>query len=285
MTKSMTAYGRAEDENIAIEVLSVNRRGLDIRLQLPENFQYLDIEIRKKVAKVALRGQITIKITLTRAEKETASLSLLKKCKKQWEKTADQLGYSEEEISLPFLLGQINRFSSEEIGANAKKYEKELKEILEKALLEFTKMKEIEGKALSLDCKKRLKFLSEILKKIEKISAKSSDKYREKLLERIEEVLGNKEIDERILKEIALFAERIDITEEITRLQSHFSQSTALLQEKEKSIGRTLDFLIQEMLREVNTIASKTVELAVTQACVMMKAELEKIREQVQNIE
>lgn len=287
MTRSMTAYGRATSAEIEgycwnVEIHSVNRRHLDMHIHLPRDLLFLDVSLRKELAKHLERGQVSLKIS-PRKSKQGADVSSLKKLKKNWEKIAKELGYGKEAIPLSFLLNQQEGHALE--GLSEKKIGTEIKATLLVALKDFLKMKEIEGRALALDCKQRLATLKELLKKIEKGAENSPEKYQKRLVEKVEALLEKPLEDERVLKEVAFYAEKSDITEEITRMSSHIQQANTLFSGKTKSIGRTLDFLIQEMLREVNTIASKSHELVITKAAVEAKAELEKIREQVQNIE
>jgi len=288
MTRSMTGYAQAKSKELdgltwTVELHSVNRKVLDIHSHLSRELLSLDMEIRKAITKVVHRGKVSVKIHCVKAKDALVSLPRLKKLKSEYTKTAKELKLSTEEITLPFLLQQMERSSIEE--EISPKTAAELKKTLEKALNGLIKMKETEGKALAVDVTKRLKKLIANLAFIEKESDKSPENYREKLSSRLKDLFEEAEADERILREIALFSEKVDVTEEITRLKSHFKQMEDLLVSKENSIGRTLDFLNQEMLREINTIGSKTAILSVTKKVIDSKAELEKIREQVQNIE
>jgi len=282
----MTAYSRAVSSEVdgqkwTVEIHSINRKTLDINLYLPRDLLFLDVEIRKLIQDTLQRGQVTVKVSHEK-EKSGAALPLMKKIKSGWEKTAKELGYSKETITLSFLLAQMDQISSGELGT---KVQNELKKTVGSALTGLIKMKEVEGKALAADLLKRVKTLKDNVHSMEKLGARAPETYREKLLERIETILKEPLEDERILREVAIFAEKADITEEITRLKSHLSQFADLLKTKGESIGRTLDFLIQEILREINTVSSKSAELPLTQLAISSKAELEKIREQVQNIE
>lgn len=282
----MTAYSRAmssevEGQKWTVEIHSVNRKTLDLNLYLPRELLFLDVEIRKLIQESLQRGQVNVRVTLEK-ERQSAALPLMKKMKSGWEKTAKELGYAKETITLPFLLAQIDQTSSGEMGT---KVQNELKKAVSNALTCLVKMKEVEGKALAADLLKRIKTLKDNVQTMEKLGTKAPEIYREKLLLRLKEILEEPLEDERILREVALFAEKADITEEITRLKSHLSQFADLLKSKGESIGRTLDFLIQEILREINTVSSKSAELSLTQVAISSKAELEKIREQVQNIE
>jgi len=286
----MTAYGRAYSEEIegtsvVIELHSVNRKGLDLRVHLPKELLFLDLDIRKKLGQQLVRGQVTVKLTFKEGKEKKGSVALLKKLKTEWESKASELGYAKEVVDFPFLLGQTERFSFEELGFGEEKIKQLVMTTLDDVLAQFIEMREVEGKALAEDVTKRLSLLSQMADKIEKESEKGPEIYRETLLEKLKEILSEAERDERIFKEVALFAEKIDTTEEIIRLRSHLKQAENLFTSKEKSIGRTLDFLVQEMGREVNTIGSKTHQLSVTEQTVLAKQELEKIREQGHNIE
>jgi uncharacterized protein (TIGR00255 family) len=165
------------------------------------------------------------------------------------------------------------------------KAQNQLKKTVKEALDSLLKMKGVEGKALASDIAQRLKSLLGLITKIEIQGQSAPKEYREKLLARLFALFEEAKEDERVLREIALFADKADISEEITRLRSHIEQTKDLLSSKEPSIGRTLDFLTQEMLRESNTIASKSADLKITQLAIALKSEIEKIREQVHNIE
>lgn len=289
MARSMTGYGQAmspEKNGLSfnVEIHSVNRKMLDMNIYLPKEFLHLDIEIRKKLRKEIQRGLVTVKITLKKS-KQFSDEKSLKTLKLHWEKTAKSLGFSKEVIDFPFLASQMGNLSLEQMGISQKSLETLLNQTLDKALKDFVKMREQEGKQLVADIKKHLEAILQKVSLFEKEMPKATEKFREKLLDRLKQILEENIEDERILKEVALFAEKIDIHEEITRLKSHLKQAEDLLKKKEEGIGRTLEFIIQEMLREVNTIASKSSNLNVTKATIIAKSEIEKIREQVQNIE
>lgn len=284
----MTAYSRSQSKEIqglswVLELSSVNRKTLDLNFYLSKELLFLEMDLRKLISELVKRGQVTIRLHVKHSQEGSVPLPLLKKLKGQWEELSEKLGYDPKAIDLSFLLEQAGKVSIEE--SLGPKIQKEIKATVKRGLDAFIEMKEVEGKALASDIKKRLKTLVSKLSVIEKQVAQRPEKYREKLLEKLSDLLQNAREDERLLKEVALFAEKIDITEEIVRLRSHFQQMESLLESSEISIGRTLDFLTQEMLREVNTIASKSQALEVTKKAVEAKAELEKIREQVQNIE
>jgi uncharacterized protein (TIGR00255 family) len=198
---------------------------------------------------------------------------------------AQALGFvPQDSVSLPFLLGQLEEGPILEIDETV--YSKALQKVLEEALKECLEMKWAEGNALAADIQKRLHFIAEKLTLVEERKEVVLEKYRKKISERLFE-LGQMtpDLEEKILRELILLAERIDVTEELVRLQTHIEQFKKQLQVSEKAIGRTLEFLTQEMLREINTLGAKSSDTEVSSIVVMVKGELEKIREQILNIE
>lgn len=296
MIKSMTAYGRAKSSSRearwVVELHSVNRKMLDINVNLPREFLRFDLEVRKWLSEKIQRGQITVRISLEQEdlieESLRGSLETLKPLKSAWEKIAKGLGYDpKKEIDLQFLCSRMPSASSVNLGKNEEAVKKALQATINKALKELLEMKEREGQNLAKDVKMRISLIETAAQKIAKFAPKATENFRKKLFERIQEVAKklDKETEDRILKEVALFAERCDITEELTRLASHIEQFRHYLATDDKTVGRTLDFLTQELNREINTIASKSQEGEIAHLTVTMKSELEKIREQLQNIE
>jgi uncharacterized protein (TIGR00255 family) len=295
MIKSMTAYGRiTRPSSIGrwlVEIHSVNRKTLDFTVHLPKDFLQFDIEIRKWLSQAIKRGQVTVKINLCCEGMSTEFLQMkmnhLKSFKNCLEKAAMELGYSSQEITFPFLFEQLQSLSNGvDIQEKEDTIRKELQASIEEALKPFLKMRECEGKALALELEKHLQILQNYLQDIEKRAGKAEDKYRKKILDRLQEFkLMTKEDQERVLREVVLYAEKIDISEEIARLKSHIQQFLSLLISEESSVGRTMDFLIQEMGREINTLAAKSDDADISFAALKIKSEIEKIREQAQNIE
>ncbi len=286
----MTAFGRGSVDTLegryVVELHSVNRKGLEIQVYLPKDYLSFDVHLRKWLAPFAQRGQVTIRVNLQREE---ASLlrnlaPKLKSLQSVWSQLAFELGYKPQEvIDLRFLL---ERMTDEPEKLDEDQYKKGLKEAFEKAIHEWQGMREIEGKALAHDIKQRIEKLENYLAEIKDHAPKVAEEYRVRVTARLKEIsqdlLAN---EERVMREAALLAEKIDIEEEITRLYSHFAQMATALKGNEKGVGRSMEFLVQEMLREMNTIGSKSTNLEVSQLIILMKSELEKIREQVQNIE
>lgn len=294
MIKSMTAYGRASKNSrgtdLVVEVHSVNKRGLDINIYAPRELLYLDMDLRKWVGEKVGRGQVSVRISMKQDVAARAASPLyyetLKHLKEKWEQLASQLGFSKKDIDLQFLANQMQMADGDELVKDEKGLKEAIKELLEKALQEFTKMKMAEGKHLAKEIQHRLQLMKEMVKKIKEKSLNAPAKYREKLKEKIAEALEGVSLDEeRLLREVALFAEKVDTAEEISRLDSHLQQGSALLDDQEKPAGKTIEFLVQEMLREVNTIGSKASDIEIANLTIHMKSEIEKIREQVQNVE
>jgi uncharacterized protein (TIGR00255 family) len=291
MLRSMTGFGRFSTETkkgtYLVELQSVNRRFLESTIYLPKEYLSLETDIRKIISKKIFRGQIVCRITFYPSEESAQDLlpdiKILKRLKKGWEGIAKELNVSEKSIDLNFLTQQMKGFYKVESTKELTLESKEILRCLEMALNELILMKEKEGEILSKDINKRLKMVEKQLLKIEIESKNAVKDYRVKLEERLAEFLKGNE-DERLLKEIAFYAEKIDITEEIVRLKSHIEQFF-LLNEKKEVIGRKMDFLLQEMTREINTISSKSSSREISIYVVEIKSELEKIREQVQNIE
>lgn len=204
-----------------------------------------------------------------------------KKRKKKWVQVAKLLGFSPEAISFDFLVAQASAKSG---ALDEKKVLSQLKEVWNKAARAWIQMKEKEGAALARDILKRVEFLLGQVKQIEKLAPAVKTKFYERLKNSFKE-LSLPIDEEKIVKEAAFLAQKADVTEELTRLLSHIEQMKEYLKSKENSVGRTLDFLAQEMGREVTTLMAKAGDAEVSKKAVQMKAEVEKIREQVQNIE
>lgn len=295
MIKSMTAYSRTSINSplgrLVIEIHSVNRKMLDMSLYLPKDWLRFDIEIRKWLSQSLERGQITLRLTL---QSEGVSQKLfshysnqLKILKEGWEKLADKLGYDPSKmIDLPFLVSQLQTTPAPESKEDEEELKSSLKKGVEIALDELMRMKEREGGILSLDIQKRLKIIEDNAAAVESRKEIPLTHYREKLIDRLKEIGHlSSEVEERIIREVAILAEKLDITEELVRLRTHIGQFHQYLDSQEKAVGRTLDFLTQEMHREINTLGSKSAESEISLCVVKMKSELDKIREQVQNIE
>ena len=291
MVQSMTGFSRSEMKNgemeCVIETRSVNNRFLDISVRLPRKLMEIELKIKKKVKEKFSRGSMEINISFNNEKKEanlTADLEMANVYKKILEELRTSLGMKQE-IDLKDLLKfrEIIKYEPPEENVD------ELWEMIEKnldiALKKLQDTRLLEGTVLLEDILNRIK---SILEKVEYIKGQQPmilENYKKKLAERLSKLLEGKKTDEdRLLQEAAILADRSDISEEIVRLESHLKQFVILTKGHE-AIGRQLEFLNQEMLREANTITSKANDYKVSQSVVKIKAELEKIREQIQNIE
>jgi len=287
----MTAYGRAAIETPfgqwVIEIHSINRKMLDISIHLPRELLRFDTEIRKWITEAISRGQITVRVNSSFEGAAQASYSVLSALKQFWEKIAKDLGYNPKEaVDLAFLTQQMHFLPQEVSKDQESQLLSALKQGVQETLKALIQMKEKEGGALEKDVEMRLKLIESTLAKISRRSPEVVERSREKMREKMKEIIPVlSEMEARLAQEVALLAEKLDITEELTRLDSHLQQFFERLKSGEKALGRTLDFLVQEMHREINTIASKSADAGISQEAITVKSELEKIREQIQNIE
>lgn len=294
MLISMTGFGRSVREasfgRLVLELQSVNRKHLEMFISLPKELGRFELKIRKWIGEAITRGQVSVRCTLKPSEETLAALlpdaGALKSYKDSWIKIARSVGYDEREISLSFLLERFPTALDADSSVRDEVYLDALKGCVDEALSELIAMKKSEGKALERDLLARLQGLVVLLGEIEVKAPDASMKLREKLKERLSEVLqAGAELDERLLREVAFFAERVDVAEEITRLHSHIAQFQEIVRSKEAQVGRKLEFLLQEFGREINTIGSKSSDPALSKLVVEFKSELEKMREQIQNVE
>ncbi|CRX39495.1 YicC/YloC family endoribonuclease [Estrella lausannensis] len=293
MLKSMTAYGRSISENsigqCTLEINCVNRRHLEVHLVLPKEFMRLEYLLRKRISERISRGNLTVKAGFKFHESAPFSVKpnmpLCRQHFEAWKSIAALIGKDEKEISLS-LFQRDALFTLEEDEETLQKVEGLIVAALDKALEAMQAMMANEGKALTADIEARLDLLSRGLKEIEASATKASEKMRERLLAKISELLPlTEENHERVLREVCLFADRVDIAEEITRLKSHFLQFRETLLEPAQSQGKKLEFILQEMHREINTIGSKSQEISISKTVIEFKTEIERIREQLQNVE
>ena len=291
MIKSMTGYGvgrvKAEDRECLVEIKSLNNKYCDINIK--NNFQSLEVEqkMEKLIKDRISRGKVNILVKVENYsltdEKIILNEDIADSCYKNL-KTLKEKYKLKEEIGIDSMLKfkDIFKIVKEEEGA---KIWLLVEKATNLALDSLLKMREREGKVLVADIRKRIKKIQKLIVKIEKYSKSSPLDYKDKFLSKIKKLTDGLNVDEgRIELEAAIFAEKTDITEEITRLKSHLIQFDDLLN-FEESVGRKMDFLTQEINREVNTIGSKTNDIKVTSLVVLLKSELEKVREQARNIE
>lgn len=291
MIKSMTGYGKQSmEQNLReyqVEMKSVNHRYLDISIKMPKALSYLEDVVKKIISSNIKRGKIDVFITFTNNSTEGKEIKINTEIAKMYinelKKLADEEGILSNievtEISkYPDVLTIQNNMEDELI-------KKELEEVVTKTVQSLIQMRIAEGKKIYEDISQRLDKIKEIVEKISSLSTGLIDEYVVKLEGRIKELLGKQEIDEaRLAQEVVIYADKCSIQEEVTRLRSHISQMKDLLNNDE-AVGKKLDFLIQEMNRETNTIGAKSNNLEITNEVINIKTELEDIREQIQNIE
>lgn len=290
MLRSMTAFGRGaldyEGMHFAVEIQSVNRKHLEIQIHLPRTLSILETEVRSRVANEVFRGQILVRVQVVFHGKSPyrfqPNLPLAKEIKRAWDEIGEALG--EKAFSSDALLASPDVLVSEIDEHEIKNIKGGLEQAIEKCLNELIHMKEKEGRAIEEDFLPRLKAMENKVLFIEELSKGAPEKWRKKILSRIEEIASLTETDERLLKEIALMAERLDITEECVRFRSHVMQFKDVMHQK-GAVGKTLEFILQELGREINTIGSKCQDVEISKTIIEVKGEIEKIREQVQNVE
>jgi uncharacterized protein (TIGR00255 family) len=293
LIKSMTAYGWSEYQlkhiRFTAEIRSLNNRYRDIILRIPNNFRVLEDELKSTVSSRIRRGRIEVSIQMeNNGEQGPYRLELNDKLINSYVALFRQLKEKfdvDQKIHLDTLLQMKDVILMIPEEMDIRNLKPGFRNVLNQALDSLERMRLKEGKAIEIDLKKRIKLLDRYLKHIEKKAPKVVDEYSKRLKDKVQRILPEKIVDEtRIAQEIVLFAERSDITEEIVRIGSHLEQFRDYLLSDE-ALGRRFDFLIQEIGREVNTIGSKASDSYISNTVVEMKAELEKLREQVQNVE
>ena len=292
MIKSMTGYGRAvenfENREITVEIRSVNNRYLDCSVKLPRLFAAAEEPIKKRVKEAISRGKTDVFVTVNIAAGTDTQVSLNRPVLESYLAAMKTIAADydvRDDISVTALTRFSDIFVVEKKEEDEEQAQKEILSVVDAALQKHTEMRIKEGEALEADLRSRSVTILELVKKVEERSPVTVREYRERLSAKMREVLENTSIDEsRILTEAAIFSDKVAVDEETVRLRSHFDQLDAMLKTG-GPIGRKLDFLLQEMNREANTIGSKGNDLEQARNVVDIKAELEKIREQVQNIE
>lgn len=295
MLNSMTAYGRACVVNtlgrLTVEIQSVNRKHLEVNTFLPKELLRYDTDIKKWLAAAIHRGQVNVKIFAVYDSlspfKVTPNLPLAKQMQAACKQIEQELGLpSGKESALDLLACEPSLLLYEEDEHDEELYRETLKQAVMQALEHLMAMKKREGSALHADIQARSTRLATLIAGIAVKAPGATARYRQKLVERLEEVVpGSVENDERLLREVCLYAERIDIAEELTRFSSHLKQFDALLDAHKPAVGKTIEFLVQELNREANTIGSKSSDIDIAHLVVEIKSELERIREQIQNVE
>ena len=288
----MTGYGRAREtlngRDITVEVRSVNNRYLDCTVKVPRAYIFVEDAVKSHVQKAVSRGKVDVFITIDATAADETVVSVNEPLARGYYQALTQLRdmFSlQDDLTAATLARFPDVLTVTKAEEDLESVATDICAVLDDALAAYNAMRTTEGGKLSEDIAGRAATIEAVVGKVEERSPQTVAAYREKLLSRMQEVLQSTAVDEsRILTEAAIFADKIAVDEETVRLRSHIAQLRTMLQ-SEQPIGRKLDFLIQEVNRECNTIGSKCNDLTIAQNVVNMKAEVEKIREQVQNIE
>ena len=289
MAISMTGFGAADAQwetwICQVEIRSVNQRFLDIRCRLPFGFQTMEPEIKKQIKAVSSRGKIDCSIKLEKGASEEKLKLNLERAQRYYELLTEFEALSGRKVGVDARdLSSLNIIEENKSGEPPEKCEKVIRECLLRALEGLQEMKEREGQAMQSDIQQRLSSCGNIVNSIEKLSQAEPERFRDRLQERFSQLTEGVEINpERLEQEIALLADRLDISEEVVRFRTHLEHMDEILSQRE--VGKKAEFLMQELNREVNTMASKSNHAGISQSSVEIKSELEKVREQLQNIE
>jgi uncharacterized protein (TIGR00255 family) len=288
----MTGYGRYQQvigcRDILVEIRSVNHRYYEFSCRTPRNMGYLEEKLKSYVKTQVSRGKVEVLVTVTNIEGKDETISVNMSVAQGY---VDALRTANVELNLPddLTLSQLTRFPDVFTVVKTVDDENEIWEAVQtvatQAIQNYMDMRSIEGEKMFNDINTKLDNIEKMVKIVEEASPQTIENYRKRLYDKLSEVLESKDIDDaRIVTECALLSEKLAVDEETVRLKSHISQFRELIKSNE-AIGRKLDFLVQEMNREVNTTGSKAQDITITKTVVEMKSELEKIREQIQNIE
>lgn len=298
MLRSMTGYGRAQKiingRDILVEVRSVNHRYYEYSSRIPRAYSYIDEKLKALLKSAISRGKAEVSVTINNIEGKDTVIAVNKDVAEGYVNALrslnQQMGtdgecWLEDDIKLSKLLKMPDIFTIQKAPDDEEQVWADVDEVASEAIAKFVDMRTTEGERLFADVNSKADLILEMVGKVEELSPQTVENYRSRLYKKLSEVLESKNIDEqRILTEAAIFSEKIAVDEETVRLRSHIAQLKEMLV-NEEAIGRKLDFIVQEMNREVNTIGSKAQDLNITKIVVDMKAEIEKIREQIQNIE
>ena len=292
MIKSMTGYGRAvetiNNREFTVEISSVNNRYLDCSVRLPRMLSFAEEAVKQTVKQYVSRGKVEVHISVRSEAAEDTKLTLNMPVVEGYLNAMHQMVESygvKDDISVSTLSRLPEVFIMEKAKADEEQLQADLMCVVTTALENYNLMRTTEGAALDDDLRSRGNTISELVVKVEAGNSQTVLDYRARLEAKVREMLADKNIDEsRILTEVAIFADKVAVDEETVRLRSHLQQMNTMLSAG-GAVGRKLDFLLQEMNREANTIGSKCTDVALARIVVDIKAELEKIREQTQNIE
>ncbi len=292
MIKSMTGFGRVQETvdgmNVTVELRSVNHRYFEFTAKVPRTYGFLEEKLKTFTNSLVSRGKVECYVAVEQLEESETAVSVNASLAKGYVDALRQLSEMFD-LSADISAAALSRYPDvlvlQKTAADEERIWNAVRSVAEKAVRRFIEMRETEGAKLKADILSRADTILEHVAFVEARSPQTVKEYNEKLKQRMEELLGNTQIDEqRLLTEAAIFADKIAVDEETVRLRSHISQLRTFM-EADEPIGRKLDFLVQEINREANTIGSKAQDVEIAKRVIAIKAEVEKIREQVQNIE
>ena len=290
MIRSMTGFGRGEYENegrkYIVEIKAVNHKYSDINIRLPRFFNNMEDSIRKRISNVISRGKIDVFVSFENYSSKGTNIRINRELAKEY---INELKSLAEETNLEFNVNLIDISKLPEIlkieeNEDEEDIENELMKAVDMALEKFISMREVEGQKLVEDLERRIHLIEEKIKEVKKYSENLVEQYIERLHTRVKELLQTEVDEARLMQEIVFFSDKSSIEEELTRLDSHISQFLKVIK-TDSPVGKKIDFLIQEINRETNTIGSKANCLEITNRVIEIKTEVENIREQIQNIE
>ena len=292
MLKSMTGYGRQEKlidgKKILVEIRSVNQRFTDYNIKLPRHMGFLEEKVRNFASEKITRGKVDIYISVESYDETDKEIYLNTALAKNYIDVLKQLRDEfdlKDDISVMKVAEFTEIFKTERKEEDQEQVWSQVKEVMAEAMEAFISMREREGERIEKDLVERVEYMKTLAAQVDERSPQTVEEYRDRLYSKIKELLEDRDIDEsRILTEVAIFSDKIAVNEETVRLGSHFEEFYNIINSGEPA-GRKLDFLIQEINREVNTIGSKAQDIEIAKTVVTLKGEIEKLREQIQNIE
>ena len=292
MIKSMTGFGRCEiaenSRKITVEMKSVNHRYLDVNLKMPKSLNFFESAIRSELKNYITRGKVDVFISYEDLSEHTSTVRYHKEVAEEYFRYLKQMAEDfglDNDIRVSSLSKYPDVFTMEEAGVDEEELWKEIQKAVDGAAGMFVETRITEGKHLRDDLLEKLEGMLKLVSFISERSPQILEEYRNRLEEKVKELLGDATVDEsRLLTEVTLFADKVCVDEEVVRLKSHIETTKNTLLEG-GSIGRKLDFIAQEMNREANTILSKANDLEISNCAIELKTEIEKVREQIQNIE
>ena len=294
MIKSMTGFGRGEyndgKRRIIVEIKSVNHRYSDISVRMPRRYSFVEDKVKSAVKETIKRGKVDVSVMVENLTENDVNIKLNTMLAQQYMDNLEALREAfnlSGEITLQYLAGLPDVMKAIPDVDDEEEMTRCILEPVKQAAANLEAMRSVEGEKLAADLLMRGGIIKDLVDRIEERAEKVPAAYTEKLRERIQELIGGSVTvpEDRILVEAAIFADKCNVTEELTRLNSHMDQMKSIIEKSSQPDGKKLDFLVQEMNREANTIGSKANDIEVTNLMLQVKAEIEKIREQVQNIE